>query len=77
MTGIDKAILKAGGTGSLAKKCGCSYENVRQWKNQGYVGVRSVVNVHTITEIPIHELNPITHPEWIFKSYCLATNTER
>jgi DNA-binding transcriptional regulator YdaS (Cro superfamily) len=59
VTGVRRAINKAGGRLALAKLIGVSREAVRLWESSGHVPVKRCPAVAEKTGIPKHELNPI------------------
>ena len=56
MTGIESAILAAGGQSALAEILGVSQQNVSVWKRNGYVPTAWVVPVEQATGVPRAEL---------------------
>lgn len=58
--GLQTAIEKAKGIGALARKLGCSKQNVSQWKR---VPSERVREVSAITHVPLHVLRPDLYPK--------------
>ena len=56
MTGIEKAIEKAGGVTALADFLGVSRQAVHQWKEQGFVPTHRVVEIETEYGVDRREL---------------------
>ncbi|MBF0035893.1 helix-turn-helix domain-containing protein [Citrobacter freundii] len=64
MTGLDKAIKKAGNQGKLASMLGISTQSVNRWKKKynGAIPPERVLPVFFATGVTPHELRPDLHP---------------
>lgn len=56
MTGIDRAIDKAGGQRALAKLLGCSQQFVSKMKTRGFAPVAVARRLSELYRIPLSEL---------------------
>lgn len=56
MTGIEKAIAKAGGQEALAQLLGCSQPLISKWKRRGHVPLKRVVEIEAQLGVPRKEL---------------------
>lgn len=57
---VEKAVEKAGGGATLARKLGLKRQAVYQWK---LVPSKHVLKVEEISGIPRHKLRPDLYPE--------------
>lgn len=64
MTGLDKAIQKAGNQGKLASLLGISTQSVNRWKKKykGTIPPERVLPIFLATGVTPHELRPDLHP---------------
>ena len=62
MSGIAKAVRKAGGETALADKVGTSRQQVQYWQRIGYVPAGWVIAVYDASGVSVHELNPECYP---------------
>ena len=56
MTGIEKAIDKAGGASPLAAKLGVSHQAVYVWLRNGWVPSKRAIELERLFDIPRVEL---------------------
>jgi DNA-binding transcriptional regulator YdaS (Cro superfamily) len=50
---------------SIAEFCGVSQQSVSQWVSGNKVPAKRAIQVHKLTGIPLHELNPDVFPKQI------------
>ncbi|MDK9364203.1 transcriptional regulator [Lelliottia wanjuensis] len=64
MTGLEKAIFKAGSQARLATLLGISTQSVNRWKQKykGVIPVERVLPIFRATGVTPHELRPDLHP---------------
>lgn len=64
MSGLDKAILAAGGKSRLALALDIKPSSLSRWihKYQGLVPPKRVIQVYEATGVTPHELRPDLHP---------------
>lgn len=55
-TGIERAIMQAGGQDKLAERMGCTQQNVSAWKKNGYVPLVRAVEIEQLTGVPREDL---------------------
>ncbi|MGK0735915.1 transcriptional regulator [Yokenella regensburgei] len=64
MTGLDKAILKAGSQYKLARLIGVTPQTLNRWvlRYKGVMPPKRVIPIFEATGITPHELRPDIHP---------------
>lgn len=62
MSGVEKAIERAGGVGALAEKLNITRQAIERWIANGKVPAGWVFAVFDETAVPLHELNSEIYP---------------
>jgi DNA-binding transcriptional regulator YdaS (Cro superfamily) len=64
MSGLQKAILRAGSQVKLAAMLGITTQSVNRWKQRykGVVPAERVLDIYAATGVTPHELRPDLHP---------------
>lgn len=56
MTGIDKAIERAGSQANLAELLGCTQQAISKWQVRGWAPLKRAKQIALASPIPIREL---------------------